>query len=645
MPPSEGVESQPKEVLRHRLRNRLAFWKKIGATPTVLKWIQFGYDVPLIKGTEPPRWHQRNLEGAEEYSHFLDERLPELLAVGAIQRCEVQPHGVSPLNVVPKATPGKFRLILDLRFLNKYLAEFSFKMETLHRRRHGFLKNDHMFNLDLESGYYHVRVRKADRKYLGFLWRGQYYEFCVLPFGLSSAPAAFTKVMKQLANYWRNQGIRLLFYLDDWCFMHQNKEEAKALVARILRDMEQAGLLINKAKSVLRPTTRLKLLGFWIDSVEGSFRIPPERKKKIMDHLRELMDKRVRKVHVRALSSTAGRIMSCHLALGKVTRLFTRAMYICIESRSSWSGTVSVSAQVRQEAAFWYTSLDEWDGAAIWPQQLHNPLILMVDASDEAWGGFLENGDSLLEARERFTEEEAADSSTRRELLGLERLLQTMEQKLMGHHALVYTDSYNTQLIFSHGSPKPWLNDIAVRIFKFCVRCGIFLMVRWIPREENVHADMLSKVHSPDDWRVSKHIFEHLDREWGPHDIDRMAASGNALLPRFNSLRMCRDTEAVDCFTQNWSGANNWVCPPFHLIEQVLRHIRMCEAEATLIVPCWTSAAWWPLVRHGATWAPCVEGSWYLPRVAAAFVPDHGEAMMGNQQHSFDVVALRVSFA
>ena len=219
-----------------------------------------------------------------------------------------------------------------------------------------------------------------------------------------------------------------------------------------------------------------------------------------------------------------------------------------------------------------------------------------------------------------------------------------MEEELTNQHVLVYTDSYNTQLISTYGSPKPWLNAIAVRIFKFCVRCGIFLEVRWVPREENVHADTLSKFHSPGDWSIRQEVFDHINNMWGPHEVDRMAAAGNALLPRFNSRWRCRSTEAVDCFTQDWAGVNNWVCPPFSLVEQVLRHIRMCEAEATIIVPCWEHAAWWPLIRQGASWAPCVVGSWYLPSEGDVFVPAHGEAMMGNQQHNFDVVALRVSF-
>ena len=45
---------------------------------------------------------------------------------------------------------------------------------------------------------------------------------------------------------------------------------------------------------------------------------------------------------------------------------------------------------------------------------------------------------------------------------------------------------------------------------------------------------------------------------WGIYTIDRFANSTNAKLSRFNSLLCNVNTEAVDAFSQNWSGDNNW---------------------------------------------------------------------------------------
>jgi hypothetical protein len=579
------------------------------------------------------------------YESFLDVALPDMLKVGAIREVSSRPWGVSGIDVVPKATPGKFRLILDLRHLNTFVREFTFRMETLQRRRQGFRRNDWLFSIDLESGYYHVPVKEEHRKYLGFCWGGKYYEFCVLPFGLSSAPFAFTKVMKQLANFWRADGVRLLVYLDDWCFMETSEEAALRLAVQITEHMRRAGLLINKPKSVLTPQQRLRMLGFWVDTVEGTFRIPEERMEKVLQHLQELTVPGV-KARARQLASTAGRIQSCYLALGPATRIFTREMYRCIEERSSWQGSVIISEGARKEAKLWLTTLRAWDGCAIWPKSLVEPIILRVDASDTGWGGWCE-GVQQFDAHEYFTKEEAVTSSTHRELLGLKRLLMVLSQQQLAAspHVLVYTDSANTQIISMQGSPKPDLNDIAAEIFLFCLKHAIFLKVRWVPREWNERADELSKLRALDDWCLHADWFRHFDRLWGPHTVDRMANMSNTHVPVFNSKWSDRLTVAVNCFTQDWRGENNWVCPGFHLVEAVLEHLRECKATATVVVPVWRTEPWWGTVSREGEWTSVVQGWQMLPRHQSVFVPEHEDAALGVLQHDFDVVVLRVSFA
>jgi hypothetical protein len=41
------------------------------------------------------------------------------------------------------------------------------------------------------------------------------FVFNVLPFGLANAGHIFTKVLKEALKYWRNQGLKIIMYLDD----------------------------------------------------------------------------------------------------------------------------------------------------------------------------------------------------------------------------------------------------------------------------------------------------------------------------------------------------------------------------------------------------------------------------------------------
>ena len=52
------------------------------------------------------------------------------------------------------------------------------------------------------------------RKYLALSWdfgkgHTRYFQFTVLPFGLSSAPFIFTKLLKPLETHWRSQAISI----------------------------------------------------------------------------------------------------------------------------------------------------------------------------------------------------------------------------------------------------------------------------------------------------------------------------------------------------------------------------------------------------------------------------------------------------
>ena len=107
----------------------------------------------------------------------------------------------------------------------------------------------------------------------------------------------------------------------------------------------------------------------------------------------------------------------------------------------------------------------------------------------------------------------------------------------------------------------------------------------WIPRDQNVVADRLSKITDYDDCSVHDDVFTQLDALWGPRSIDRFACSYNAKLPRFNSRFLQPGTEAVDAFSQDWALENNWLVPPVTLIGRVLRQMRDCKAIGTMIVP------------------------------------------------------------
>ncbi len=72
----------------------------------------------------------KNHPSAFDEQEFVDEQVKQMLESGAIAKVYKKPKVVSPLGTVPKSN-GKLRLIMDMRHVNEYLVDTTFRMEGL----------------------------------------------------------------------------------------------------------------------------------------------------------------------------------------------------------------------------------------------------------------------------------------------------------------------------------------------------------------------------------------------------------------------------------------------------------------------------------------------------------------------------------
>ena len=161
---------------------------------------------------------------------------------------------------------------------------------------------------------------------------------------------------------------------------------------------------------------------------------------------------------------------------------------------------------------------------------------------DHAYGATLwEKGiaDGHIDISNMLPAEVMEESSTYRELCAILRAIQKLKNPLASKKVkrlLIRTDSQSAFWILLKGrSHKQPLHELARDIFFHLLDMGITWKVEWIPRGLNQHADYLSKIIDKNDWMVSLHLFYMLEQRWGPHTMDRMASSTNAMLPRHNS--------------------------------------------------------------------------------------------------------------
>ena len=88
---------------------------------------------------------------------------------------------------------------------------------------------------------------------MGFVWETEgkvnYFVFAVLPFGLSSACYAFTKLLRPLIRYWQGLGLRAVVYLDDGLVAVNGYDRAVQQSKKVQSDLASTGLIVNDVKS------------------------------------------------------------------------------------------------------------------------------------------------------------------------------------------------------------------------------------------------------------------------------------------------------------------------------------------------------------------------------------------------------------
>ena len=175
-----------------------------------------------------------------------------------------------------------------MNVLNVFVKYIHFKMENVNSLIDLLRPNDFIATIDLKDAYFTVPIHQDYSKYLRFWWNGL-YEFTVLPFGLSSSPRVFTKVMKPILAFCRGKGIRVVIYRDDIAVPGVSYDDCLSNVAQVISILERMGFIINRKKSQLTPCQAATYLGNFINSCEFKISLPPDKLFIFSDSAKDLL--------------------------------------------------------------------------------------------------------------------------------------------------------------------------------------------------------------------------------------------------------------------------------------------------------------------------------------------------------------------
>jgi hypothetical protein len=500
---------------------------------------------------------------------------------------------------------------------------------------------DMLFTIDMQAGYHQVPVKPWMRKLLCFEWAGQVYRWQVLPFGLSTAPRAYSKLGRALLRRWRGMGIRCSNYIDDF-FFAAKPADVVGVRQRVLADLTQAGWYISAAKCLLDPGTMVKYLGFEVCSLPvPHVRVPAAKITKLRESLRgilrraqllpaggavadvgsedcEAIGSGVR-VRGRTLARLLGFLQSCRVAI-PIVAVATKALQGCVTAlphgEQGWLdyGSFAVlSKSALLECQFWYHRVSLWNGAVLKPGSVSR--VLYTDASGRGYGGVLHRVanrvmEPALQQQSGFWESWESTASVSTELKGLWRALVAAGSELVGQSVLHRTDSISTYYILRKGGCRRnrHLDVVASRIMVYCVVHDVRLSMQYVGADVIIvsGADALSRLRDETDCMLQPVLFDKLCARFGEVQVDRFATAasaqwrGGSRLPYWG-LWADGVAAGLDGLSGDWKGVLNYAFPPVALVGAVLRLVSEQDARVLLIAPKWPSQWWWPLLQRMAS--------------------------------------------
>ncbi len=183
-------------------------------------------------------------------------------------------------------------------------------------------------------------------------------------------------------------------------------------------------------------------------------------------------------------------------------------------------------------------------------------ISVWSDAGEVGFGGH--TTDAKQEYSTALPEELIGSSSTRRELYALRKVALALGDVIRGKKVLFHMDSRpGVQNMLNQGGSKRDLHEEYKAWLKTVEDLQIEPYFTWVPREENVRADALSK---------------RVPLQWG------LSALASAVMA----------THFPD---------QEWTLPDFNQIGNTLLEARSVEKHFILVHPVWPGAAWWNMVQ------------------------------------------------
>ena len=222
-------------------------------------------------------------------------------------------------------------------------------------------------------------------KFLQFRRKDKLLQFTCLPFGLSSAPFVFTKLLRPVLASVRELGIRCLMYIDDMLILGETSEELSHNFQSCQTLMTSLGFVVNNEKSIAGPTQEIEFLGFVINSRSMTLAVTKEKLKSLTSQCKNLLQSQ--RTTVRHLAQVIGTMTSLNQAVLPAPLHYRGLQELrnkSLDLHHSYDSQILLSQRAMTDLKWWIDHGSQWRAGQIVISQ--PALTIESDASDLGWG-------------------------------------------------------------------------------------------------------------------------------------------------------------------------------------------------------------------------------------------------------------------
>ena len=319
----------------------------------------------------------KNLVSARQFPEIVLQKVQKEIdagrAAGPFTVSPMKNIQISPIGVVPKKTPGEFRLIHHLSYpegssINDFIdpklcsvkyTEFDQAIHIIQELG----KNCYLFKSDIKNAFRLLPINPQDFELLGFMVEDKIFFDKALPFGCSISPSLFENfsTFLEFCVKTKMKSGHLIHYLDDFLGGEKTYKSCKELMVLFKSIMDNLGVPLADEKTA-GPTQIIIFLGLELDSIKMEVRIPLDKITEVVQKIEFVLSQK--KVCLRVIQSLIGSLNFCCRAI-PIGRPFCRRLINATCGVKHMYHYVRVNKEMKSDLKMWMRFFSGHNGVSV----------------------------------------------------------------------------------------------------------------------------------------------------------------------------------------------------------------------------------------------------------------------------------------